>query len=70
LKKLSAHSGSATSVFPKIDLTLRAFRKKMFLLTCVMNRWKILSQNSGVQWRGSEWGKGPWQPRQAGIWRV
>jgi len=30
LKKLSAYSGSATSIYPKIDLTLRA---KFFMLT-------------------------------------
>jgi len=36
LKKLSAYSGSATSVYPKIDLTLRAFQKTIFWLTCVI----------------------------------
>jgi len=32
LKKLSAYSGSATYVYPTIDLT--PFEKKCFLLTC------------------------------------
>jgi len=34
LKKRSAHSGSATSIYPKIDLTIRA---KIFLLTSVIS---------------------------------
>ena len=37
LKKLSAYSGSATSVYLKIDLTLRVFRKNFFCWPMVFN---------------------------------